>query len=374
MVPLITAIGLLVAGFKLVMGVVGIINAVRNATVLWTAAQWLFNAALWANPITWIVVGIIALIAAIVLCIVYWDEIKVAAIAAVDWIVARWNEAVAWLTGIWSAIKTGAVAIWAAVTAWIATKVAEAIAFIQGLAAIPGRVAAWFGQMKDRAIALLTGLASWIATLPGRILGFLSQLGALAGRAAAWFGGMVTSALGKLGQLISWVAGVPGRILSALGNLGSLLVSAGRDVVNGLWRGIQAGWSWLVGAVRNLASTLLSAAKGALGIASPSKLFRDEIGRWIPEGMAIGITANTGGLIRSARELADLAASAATPPSIAPAAMGAGTALSGIRSGAGTSTAPVQVVINVGGSIRSDRELVSLIRDEMDRGGFRGVR
>lgn len=40
-----------------------------------TAAMWLFNAAMWANPITWVVVGVIALIAALAAAIYYWDDI-----------------------------------------------------------------------------------------------------------------------------------------------------------------------------------------------------------------------------------------------------------------------------------------------------------
>lgn len=50
------------------------------------AATWAWTAALLANPITWIVLGIIALIAVIVLLIVYWDEIAAATGKAFDWI------------------------------------------------------------------------------------------------------------------------------------------------------------------------------------------------------------------------------------------------------------------------------------------------
>lgn len=50
-----------------------------------TAGIWLFNAALWANPIVWIVAGIIALIAALVLLVVYWDEVVAAVKAAFNW-------------------------------------------------------------------------------------------------------------------------------------------------------------------------------------------------------------------------------------------------------------------------------------------------
>ena len=51
------------------------LNAYKIASGLATTASWLFSASLWANPITWIVIGIIALIAALVLLIVKWKEI-----------------------------------------------------------------------------------------------------------------------------------------------------------------------------------------------------------------------------------------------------------------------------------------------------------
>ena len=61
-----------------------------GSTVLWshlaTAATWLFSAALWANPITWVVAGVVALIAALVLLVKYWDKVKAAAVGAFDWI------------------------------------------------------------------------------------------------------------------------------------------------------------------------------------------------------------------------------------------------------------------------------------------------
>lgn len=44
-------------------------------TKLVTAATWLFSSALWANPIVWIVAAILALVAGIVLLIVYWKDI-----------------------------------------------------------------------------------------------------------------------------------------------------------------------------------------------------------------------------------------------------------------------------------------------------------
>ena len=47
---------------------------VRGAMLLWQGAIWLLNAALLANPIVWIVIGVVALIAAVAAAVYYWDE------------------------------------------------------------------------------------------------------------------------------------------------------------------------------------------------------------------------------------------------------------------------------------------------------------
>ncbi len=41
-----------------------------------TAAQWALNAAFWANPMTWVIAGIVALIAAVVWMVANWDMVK----------------------------------------------------------------------------------------------------------------------------------------------------------------------------------------------------------------------------------------------------------------------------------------------------------
>ena len=65
-------------------------------------------------------------------------------------------------------------------------------------------------------------------------------------------------------------------------------MSIGADIVTGLWNGISSGWDWLKDKVSGLATSLLDAAKDALGINSPSTEFRDQVGRWGPPGIAEG--------------------------------------------------------------------------------------
>lgn len=57
---------------------IAVATGATTITQLWATSQWAVNAALLANPITWIIFGVIALIAVLALVIIYWDEIVIA--------------------------------------------------------------------------------------------------------------------------------------------------------------------------------------------------------------------------------------------------------------------------------------------------------
>lgn len=81
--------------------------------------------------------------------------------------------------------------------------------------------------------------------------------------------------------------------------------SVGSNICTGIRNGINAGWSWLRTTVSNLASNLLSAAKRALGIHSPSRLFRDAVGLNIGYGIGEGIRSSEGSIIGTVSGVAD---------------------------------------------------------------------
>lgn len=80
----------------LVMGKSAILTATTALPSI-IAGTWAFTAALLANPMTWVVLGIMALIAAIVLCIVYWDDIAAACGVAWEWIKSTASEGMGFL-------------------------------------------------------------------------------------------------------------------------------------------------------------------------------------------------------------------------------------------------------------------------------------
>ncbi|MCG9786307.1 phage tail tape measure protein [Vibrio mediterranei] len=67
------------AGWAVTMtGLNSIMKLLRITTIASTAAAWLFNAALWANPITWVVAGIALLIGGVAAAIYWWDDLTAA--------------------------------------------------------------------------------------------------------------------------------------------------------------------------------------------------------------------------------------------------------------------------------------------------------
>lgn len=132
-----------VAGLVLMVAWMGL---VKGAMLLWQGAIWLVNTALLANPVAWIVIGIVALVAAVAAAIIYWDQ----------WTSALLNsEAFQWVSGQLTALSDwfGSMGGWAgmASAAWdgIVNIFKQAInGLIEMLNKIPGvQIDAAFGEM-----------------------------------------------------------------------------------------------------------------------------------------------------------------------------------------------------------------------------------
>lgn len=97
-----------------------------------TAAVWAFNAALFANPLTWIIGGVVALGAALVGLVYYWDAIGAASSSAISWMGAGIDELTAAASVGFDDIKSRGVAAWE----FVSTTWSEAPAWARGLVAL----------------------------------------------------------------------------------------------------------------------------------------------------------------------------------------------------------------------------------------------
>ncbi|QHC93396.1 phage tail tape measure protein [Pseudomonas sp. R84] len=112
-----------VAGFLLQVAVIALYIAgltilyttmalIRGAMMLWQGAIWLVNAAMLANPVVWIVIGVMALVAAVIAAVVYWDEWTAALMnsEAFKWVSDQLTALSEWFAsmGGWSGMAKGA--------------------------------------------------------------------------------------------------------------------------------------------------------------------------------------------------------------------------------------------------------------------------
>jgi hypothetical protein len=90
-----------------------------------------------------------------------------------------------------------------------------------------------------------------------------------------------------LPQLLAKVPEIIGNLATALGQFLQPVIDVGKNIVEGLKKGIQNAWKNLVSWFKGLFGDLIGIAKKILGIASPSKVFK-KIGGFTAEGFGAG--------------------------------------------------------------------------------------
>ena len=99
--------------------------------------------------------------------------------------------------------------------------------------------------------------------------------------------------IGNFGTNVkNFVKKIPGWLKSGLTKIGEI----GLNIVKGIGHGITNGYNWIKNKIKEFVGNVTSFIKKVFKIGSPSRLMADEIGQWIPKGIAVGITANTGAI------------------------------------------------------------------------------
>ena len=147
-----------------IMGIVVAVKAWQLAQTAWsiattaaTAVQWLFNAAMAANPIGLIVIAITAVIAAVVLLYTKVDWFRAAVDAAIDGIVAAWNWLWDILKGVFNWIKDNWPLLLAIITGPIGIAVKLIVDNWETIKNAVRGVIDWIKQNWPLLLAILTG-------------------------------------------------------------------------------------------------------------------------------------------------------------------------------------------------------------------------
>lgn len=263
----------------------GIMATVRAATVVATAVQWAWNAAMTANPIGLIVAAIAVLIGIIVLAWKKNETFRKVVLAVWGAMKNTWKATVDLFTNVlWPALKTAWNAV-VAVAKWVGKNVVRQWNILKKGISIVVRVA---GRLITGWVRGTKRVISTLRSIPGRVIGYFRRL--------------KDGAIRKAKALLSWIRRLPGRIKRGLGNTGAMLLGAGRDIIRGLINGIKQMAGRAVSAAKGVARDAIAGAKNLLRIGSPSKVFAG-FGRDIGAGLAGGMESSSSLVAKASEKL-----------------------------------------------------------------------
>lgn len=82
-------------------------------------------------------------------------------------------------------------------------------------------------------------------------------------------------------------------VVDTIKSLPGKMISIGFDIARGIGNGITSGITWLKNKIKEFVGNVTKFIKKMFKIGSPSKLMADEVGQWLPKGIAVGIDTNT---------------------------------------------------------------------------------
>lgn len=239
----------------------------------------------------------------VVMLVTHWPEIIMALIEAIPQIVTAiidgFMESLpsfqAAGEGIMDAMKQGIEDIWEKIKEFFSEDIPHLIDSIgEWFSELPDRVKEWL----DKTLQFVQNWASSMwnkASQAGR--DFINEVSRFIRELPGDVWNWLQDTLSKVGEFVSDFAQKAteagqeffSNITSALWELPGEMWNIGSSIVSGIWNGIQSMAGWLWNQVWNFAAGILDGVKSALGIASPSKRMRDEVGKQIPPGIALGV-------------------------------------------------------------------------------------
>lgn len=209
---LVDALGWLMDNGDLVASVlagIGVALLVSLAPALWgvVAASWAWTAAMLANPMTWIILGIFALVAAIVMLVLNWDTV-------IAWIVEVWQGFVTWLGQVWEGFVNWISEVWAGFISWIVGVIEGFVGWWNGIWAAVGQF------ISD----VWNNIVKWVSDAMNNVFRFVSDV--LNNVRTAWEGvwnGIGGFLKGVWNNILSWIeGGVNGAIDLINGMIGGI--------------------------------------------------------------------------------------------------------------------------------------------------------
>lgn len=296
----------------------GIQDAIGNA-VNWVVTAW--NTA-WqgvSDFFTGIWNGIVAFVTPIVQAIS--DTITGIVNGIRDWWNTTWQNIVDYFTNVWNLM----VAIYSPIIQNISDGITG---FVNGVRdtwnAVWGAVGDFFSTTWNNIINFVTPIINTIravitTTIAAIQAGWNNTWNAIGDFFSTIWNNIVTGVTGfvnavrqNIQNVMDTIGRIGSDIINNVSNFGTMLYNAGSDLIKGLANGITDMTSWVVDRIKGVGAGIVDGLKNFFGIKSPSRVMRDQVGKQLGLGLAIGIEASIGAVVKATEKLA-----AAAVPDIA---------------------------------------------------------
>lgn len=241
------------------------------------------------------------------------------------------NAAVTSINAFKAANEGATVAQWAINAAMNANPIGIIITLVAGL--VTAIITLWstnedfrngvieiWTSVKDWIAGAVESIVSWFTTAGENIRSFFTNVGTAVSDKAR---DIVRAVRDGVQSAIDWLRELPGRA-----------ISLGSNIVKGIFNGIKNAGAWLYDKLRGWVDGVVGWIKDFFGIHSPSKVFADEVGKFIPPGITLGVEQ---AMPRAMRDMGEELS-----------------ALSALPIGGGTTTNMGGVVLNVYGAEGQD--------------------
>ncbi len=304
--------------------IVTTIKTLDIVTKIVTATQWLWNAALSANPIGVVVMAIAGLVAGIVLLwnncegfrnvvLGLWEVLKTYLTPILKVLEVLFSQVLPQAINIlkqkWEVFKNFCIQIWDNIKNSISEKMNIIIKFFtQDIPKANQILIEKFIELKDKIIekivVIWNRIVQWgedlwnFATkdIPNFVLKVIEYIAQLPSDIWKWLKEAITKVIewgenlfkeGKNAALKLF-----NSIVDNIKNLPNKIMQIGKDIITGLWNGINEKISWLIGKIEDFGTGIINKVKGIFDIHSPSRVFK-AIGKYIMEGLGLGIKEGT---------------------------------------------------------------------------------
>lgn len=272
-----------------------------------------------------------------------WDNIKTVVQTAIQVIsqiiqTTMQNVQTIWSTA-WDVIKTVVQAVWTVISTIVSTAINAVAGIIRAVtAAIKGDWSGAWNEIKGVVSTVWNGIKTIVTTIFNAVKSVINSIlsgiksmwssswnGIKSISSSVWNGikSVVSSGMSGIRSVVSsmmstvrsvfssgWNAarsvtssGIHGAV-NVVRSVASGMVSAGRNFVMGFVNGIRGAIGAAASAAANMARSAMNAAKSALGIHSPSRVMRDQVGYYVVAGFAKGMNDNTNLIDKAANNLA----------------------------------------------------------------------